>query len=218
MLIFGISFFSTGQFETDLLEGPIGFAPEILGLRSALGGMCLIGGMLLGGRIARQGAFGVRLALALVVVVAGKTGFTIYAPGIGDWQAIWPQLLTGLGLGLLTTLLAVLAFERIDDTRSTDAAGLYGLAGQLAWALGLALLGALQAAHEDGLVARGTAEPIAALWSLRTIVWIELAGTALFIPVALRLDRAARPIRAPGTHPRSSSAGGLDVERPEPAA
>jgi hypothetical protein len=109
------------------------------------------------------------------------------------------------------------AFERIDDTRSDtrspDAAGLYELAGQLAWALGLALRGALQAAHEDGLVARGTAEPIAALWSLRAIVWIELAGTALFIPVALRLDRGARTIRARALATRPGSVQRFDRRR-----
>jgi hypothetical protein len=187
LLCFGLDMFSTGQFETDLLGGPLGFSPTVLGLRSALGGVLLIAGVTLGGAMVRRASSAALIAMALLVVLAGKVGFTLYQPGIHAWTAISPQLVTGLGFGMLTTVLAVVAFAEVAPSSSADAASLYGFAGQLAWAFGLAFLGATQGYREDELLRSGTAAEVARLWSLRYVIWLELAGTAALLPIALAL-------------------------------
>jgi MFS family permease len=189
LFCFGLDFFSTGQFETDLLGGPLGFSAEMLGLRSALGGVLLIGGVLVGGWLLRRTAAPLLVAIALVIVIAGKVGFTLYEPGIHAWTAISPQLITGVGIGALTTVLAVVAFAEVDPSSSADAASLYGFAGQLAWAFGLALLGATQATREDDLLRAGSTADLARLWSLREVIWLELAGTVALLPLAVALAR-----------------------------
>jgi DHA2 family multidrug resistance protein len=187
----GIALFSTGQFEIDLLGGPLGFSSELLGVRGALGSAALIAGVLAAGVALRWTPAPRLVVAALLITAIGKYGFTFYGPGIGRFGAMWPQVVTSFGIGCLNTCLAVVAFDTLSTARRNDASSLYVLAAWLGWMLGLALLGAVQGWLEGGLLTSGLDAPAAEARSLAGIIRIEFVATALLLPLGLLV----RPLR-----------------------
>lgn len=165
---------STGIFETVMLAGALGFAPEDVGLLNALRGVALLGGIGLGALAVRAGGAARGSAVGLVVLCAGKFGYTLWAPGTSLVQAAWPGIVSSIGFGMLGTATAVLAFATVDRARSAAAASVYVVSGVVGSAVGVALLDALR----SWLAARsGTTS------SYTEVFWLELSVTLVLLPL-----------------------------------
>ncbi len=189
LVTLGVGFFSTGQFQTDMLGGVLSDSPELISLRSALGAVALTGGIMLGGRLTGKVRPAPLAALAIAIALVGKLGFTAYGPDITPYQAIWPQIVSGFGLGLMSTPVAVAAFATIAREKTDQATGIFVLASRLGGALGVAILGVVLDRLQAG-AAGGTRLTVESTAPFLAIFWIELVGTAAFLPPAMMLGRA----------------------------
>lgn len=183
----GVAAFSTGQFQIDLLAGPLQMPSQLISLRSALGAVALLAGVTVGGRLITHVAAPQVVLSALAVTLVGKYAFTAYGPGIGVMAVVWPQLVSGFGLGVLATTLAVVAYGTLAPSAAQAGASFFVLSGSLGSALGLALLGVVLNLYQ--LRAEALAVGVAGD-SLRQpfldVFWLEFIGTALcigFVPL-----------------------------------
>ncbi len=188
---FGAAFFSTGQFQIDLLGGPLALHPDVLSLRSSLGAAALLAGVVLGGVRLRLVSIGRLVAGAFVVVLVGKYAFTRYTFGLTVLEAVWPQIVTGFGLGLISTPLAVWAYKTLPHSATKDAASLFALGTQLGSAFGIALLGIVLSLLQNRRVSlvtpgRSSLEPFYAVF------WIEFFGTVLLLLTTLLAFRSRK--------------------------
>ena len=185
LLTFGAAFFSTGQFQIDMLGGPLHMSPEVLSLRSGLGAAALLAGVVLGGLLLQKLKADSLIVSAFVIVLVGKYAFTRYGVDLTTTGAIWPQVVTGFGLGLLTTPLAVSAYRTLPATTTKDAASLFSMATQLGSGLGIALLGIVLSYLQESVSSLVRGSPFASLLPFLEIFWIELVGTALLLLATL---------------------------------
>ena len=109
LIAFGVAATCTGQIETAELATLLNFSGFFIGVRGALGGVAWLVGVLGGGWLVDH--IGARRALlaAMLVLVWGRFGYTSYAPGLDMIDALWPNIVTSVGYGLVGTSLAVLA-------------------------------------------------------------------------------------------------------------
>ncbi len=182
VIALGVAAFSTGQFQIDLLAGPLRLSSTLISLRSALGAVALLAGVSAGGwLIARMNAPGVVLG-AMAVTLIGKYAFTAYSPGIGTVAIVWPQLVSGFGLGVLGTALAVIAYNTLAPSSAQAGASFFVLSGQLGGALGLALLGVVLDVFQLRARTTGVSDAGSSLTQpFLDIFWLEFIGTALCV-------------------------------------
>lgn len=178
-LTLGAAFFSTGQFEIDLLGGLLAVHADVLSLRSSLGGAALLAGVVLGGVLLHYIKPEPLIILSLIVALTGKYAFTHYGYDMSAIAIIWPQVVSGFGLGLLATPLAVLAYETLAKSLTNDGASLFVMATQLGYAFGIAVLGIVLNYLQTDV---GVRSPESVVQPFLAIFWIELFGTALLIP------------------------------------
>jgi len=176
---------STGIFETLMLSSVLGFSPELLGEINAYRGAALMVGIVVGALVASRGHHAKGAVAGLVVLCAGKVGYTFWNLQTSVLGATWPGVVTSIGYGMLATVLAVMAFDTIDRRRSAAAASVFVFGGVVGSALGVALLDAFRAWRDLG--GAGGAELLS---SYRAVFWIELLVTVLLIPLALAGSRA----------------------------
>lgn len=168
---------STGVFETVMLGSELGFSPEQLGVINAARGVALLLGVGLGAvAVARLHPLGASVA-ALLVLAAGKYGYTLWGSGTTLLGATWPGVVSSIGYGMLTTSLAVLAFISVGAARQAAAASVFVFAGVVGSAGGVALLDAFRAWRGSGAGR--------AMSSYTEVFWLELLATLLLIPLAL---------------------------------
>lgn len=185
VLTLGSAFFSTGQFEIDLLGGPLAVPPDVLSLRSSLGGLSLLAGVVLGGFLLRRVSPKLLASFSLVIALVGKFAFTRYGPGMSTFDIVWPQAVSGFGLGLLATALAVMAYVTLAKPLTQDGASLFVTATQLGYAFGVAVLGIILNFLQTHA---GTGTPEHTLRPFLDIFWVEFVSTALLIPLLLLVD------------------------------
>lgn len=184
-LTYGAAFFSTGQFQIDLLGGPLKMSPDALSLRSSLGAAALLAGVVLGGVLLHKIGPGRLVVGAFVIVLIGKYAFTRYTFGMTLPDVIWPQMVTGLGLGLITTPLAVYAYQTLPTTATKDVASLFALATQLGSGFGIALLGiALSFLQGRSLLYTGDPARVS-LEPFLAVFWLEFSGTVALLLAGL---------------------------------
>jgi MFS family permease len=171
---FGLNIVTTGQFEILLLGDVLHTSPEILGLRSALGGLAQIAGVLVVGYGLKRERLIPFLSFAAVVTLFGLYGYTWYGPHMSSALALWTRMVSGFGIGLCTAALAVAAFDSLPNTMSGQAASLLALASALGTAFGLAGLNAIfkSVAH-----AGFTGE----LDAYRTVLWVQVFGLVMLL-------------------------------------
>jgi DHA2 family multidrug resistance protein len=188
LLTVGVAFFCSGQFETDMLGGMLHDSPELIGMRGTLGGIAITAGVMLGGRLIARYRTSTVILASFVITLIGKFGFTFYGPDVTPFMAIWPQVISGLGIGLMSTPIAVAAFDTLPSSKNDQGSSLFVLSSRLGSAVGVAVLGvALDHLQAD---AGGSRHIVESTGPFLTIFWIELIGTAAFIPFSGALGHA----------------------------
>ncbi len=193
VLCCGIGAFSTGFFQTTML-GSVGFDTAFLGVRGACGGVALLIGLALAGRALGWTRPLLVFAGGLGLLLAGKYGFTFYAPGVSDLTAIWPAVVSSVGFGVLSAVMATLAFRSLAPEQVTAAAGIFVLCQQLGYAFGVAGLDAFLQVRAAHLLADGASHGFAVEMAFLEVFWLELAAS-LLLPVLILLRRS--PVLAP---------------------
>lgn len=130
----------------------------------------------------------------LLLLAVGKVGFTYYAPGLTDVGAVWPAVVSSVGFGVLTAVLATLAFRSLAPAQVGAASGIFVLSQQLGYALGVATLDAYLQVRTERLLAGGMPPGSAAELAFLELFWVELIA-AVLLPVAVLVRR--RPVLAP---------------------
>ena len=108
----------------------------------ALGSLALMLGLGVAGRMLGWSRPLVVFASGMLLLALGKVGFTWYAPGLTEVGAVWPAVVSSVGFGVITAVLATLAFRSLAPAQVGAASGLFVLSQQLGYALGLAMLDA----------------------------------------------------------------------------
>ena len=175
---FGINVFTTGLFETLMLGEALRMPAEILGVRSALGGLAQIAGVLVAGYWGRR-VYTFRLTLgAFVTMLVGLYGYTLYAPDMSYALAMWTRLVCGFGIGLSASILATAAFDSLPHELNGQGASLLALSSALGTTVGIAVLdGVLGAAMQGGQ--GGLVD------AYQLVFWIQLVGMAALLPLIL---------------------------------
>jgi DHA2 family multidrug resistance protein len=172
---FGLNIVTTGQFEILLLGSVLHTSPEILGLRSALGGLAQIAGVLIVGYGLKRERLIPFLLLASCMTLLGLYGYTLYGPNMSPALALWTRMASGFGIGLCTASLAVAAFDSLPDAMSGQGASLFALASALGTAFGLAGLNIIFKSV-DHLGFAGELE------AYGTVLWTQVFGLILLLP------------------------------------
>jgi DHA2 family multidrug resistance protein len=201
-LCFGIGAFSTAFFQTAMLGSVLHFDTAFLGVRGACGSLALMLGLALAGRALGWSRPFLVFASGLLLLAVGKLGFTYYAPGLTDLGAVWPAVVSSIGFGVLTAVLATLAFRSLTPAQIGAASAIFVLSQQLGYALGVALLDAYLQVRTEHLLAVGTPPAFANELAFLELFWVELIA-AVLLPVAVLVRR--RPVLAPLTAPVTQS-------------
>ncbi|MCW5892152.1 MAG: MFS transporter [bacterium] len=194
VLCFGIGAFSTAFFQTAMLGSVVGFDSGFLGMRGACAGAALLLGLAAAGRMLGVTRPLAVFAAGLGLLLVGKYGFTHYAPGLSPLGAIWPAAVSSVGFGVVSAVLATLAFRSLSPSQVPAAAGLFVLGQQLGYALGVAALDAFLQVRTEQLLAGGHPGAFATELAFLELFWVELAASVL-LPVLVLLRRA--PALAP---------------------
>jgi DHA2 family multidrug resistance protein len=175
---FGINIFTTGLFETLMLGEALRMPAEILGFRSALGGLTQIAGVLVAGYWGQR-IYTFRLTLAaFATMLVGLYGYTLYAPGMDYALALWTRMICGFGVGLSASILATAAFDSLPHALNGQGASLLALASALGTTVGIAVL--------DGVLGAVTREGQGGLVNAYQLVfWVQLVGMATLLPMIL---------------------------------
>ena len=198
LLCFGIGASSTAFFQTAMLGSVLGFDATFLGVRGALGSVALMLGLGAAGHALGVSRPLVVFAAGMVLLAAGKLGFTAYGPGLTEVGAVWPAVVSSVGFGVITAVLATLAFRSLPPAAVGAASGLFVLGQQLGYALGVAVLDAYLQERTVQLLADGTPRAFAVELAFLELFWVELIA-AVLLPVAVlaRRRRVMAPLPAP---------------------
>ena len=156
----GALLFTTIVFLPALSEGPLGYSPTEAGLIIAPRGAATMVTMLAIRYVIDRIDCRFLLAIGLVITPGAFALMSELPPHGGALWLAGASTVQGLGVGLLFTPLATLAFSSLAAELRTDAAGVYNLLRQLGCAAGVAIMTAvLQARIETGydLLIRGAA-------------------------------------------------------------
>lgn len=198
-LSFGINIFTTGQFEILLLGGAFHVSPEILGLRSALGGLAQIAAVVVTGYWFHRKRLLPFLVCASALLLLGLYGYTWYEPQASSSVILWTRMISGFGMGLSTAVLAVAAFDSLATSQNGQAASLLALASALGTALGLAGLNAVF----TSVTRAGLLNEINAYY---LVFWVQFIGVALLLPVLLGFRSRSAAATHPAIHRETNTA------------
>lgn len=179
---------STGIFETLMLASVLGFEPETLGTINLFRGVALLAGIALGGWLVSRGLYASGAMAGLAVLCSGKAGYTLWGSQTSMLAAIWPGVVSSVGYGMLTTIMAAMALAGVERRRSAAAASVFVFSGVVGSALGIAALDAFRAWRDVGGALTGSV----AVASYTAVFWIELLVTLLLIPLLLAGSRGGK--------------------------
>ena len=197
VIAFGVAATSTGQIETAELGTLLHFSGFFIGIRGALGGVAWLIGVLGGGWLVVHAGARRALLIALLVLVWGRYGYTDYEPGLNMIDAMWPNIVTSVGYGLVGTSLAVLAFQNIPKHFSDAASSLYVLGWQLGPALGVAILNGFVATREASMIAGGVDEMEARILAALDAIWLEFSCALVLVPLVYWFRKRRKDAREP---------------------
>lgn len=197
VVAFGVAATSTGQIETAELGTLLHFSGYFIGIRGALGGVAWLIGVLGGGWLVAHIGARRALLIALLILVWGRFGYTNYEPGLNMIGALWPNIVTSVGYGLVGTSLAVLAFQNIPKRLSDAASSLYVLGWQLGPALGVAVLNGLVATREATMIAGGVDVQEARVLAALSAIWLEFSFALVLVPLVYWFRKRRKDAREP---------------------
>jgi DHA2 family multidrug resistance protein len=149
--VVGALLFTTIVFLPALSEGPLGYDATEAGLTIAPRGIATMAAMLAMRYVIDRVDCRILLAIGLVITPGAFALMSELPPHGGAFWLAAASAVQGLGVGLLFTPLATLAFSSVAAELRTDAAGVYNLLRQLGCATGVAIMTAvLQARIESG--------------------------------------------------------------------
>jgi DHA2 family multidrug resistance protein len=183
---------NTNAFCTVMLGDVSGYPAEWLGLRGSLGGIAIIVGQLLAGRMNdRMGSRAV-LATGFTLLMAGKVGYLLYGVATPLPAAIWPFFVNDTGFGFIIVALAALNFRGVPQALNASAAGLFVQAGFVGQMAGYAIFEETLEALQGGTRTPYPAPP----GPFHELLAIELVAGLLVALLCLAFRRTAQPATA----------------------
>lgn len=142
-MVMGLSMFGATFAQPILLEKLLDYPTVTAGLVMAPRGLATMLSMRFAGRLI--GRFDTRAIVTAGVLLSAWGSFQMsrYNLEIAPWDAIWPTLFQGLGLGLIYVPLAALQLATLPPALSAEAAGLGSLLRTLGQSLGISIVSTL---------------------------------------------------------------------------
>lgn len=127
------------------LEDVMNFSPMTIGLSLFPGAVATGLTIQLAGRLADRIDPRIPILTGILTTIAGMFMFAALPAGSGYWDVFWPQVVRGVGIGMLFVPLTTLAMREIPMTKISGATGLYTLIRQLGGSFGIAILASMVA-------------------------------------------------------------------------
>jgi DHA2 family multidrug resistance protein len=176
-----------------LMQGLLGYPVMVSGLVSVPRGLCMLGALLVIGRldalIDRRLLVGVGLAFCL----AGFWRMTGFNLQMSTDSIIWASVVLGIGSGIVYVPLSTLAFMTIDPSLRPEASALVNLARNLSGSMGLALIQALTVFNTQSMHASMVSRITAGALNLRGMSSV-LHGTREAVAFNAEITRQANMI------------------------
>lgn len=192
-LVMGVAVINMGLLEMEALTEVVGFDPEHVGSSGAIQAVALLVGVVFAARALSFGRVRDLLVLGLSMMAVGKFGTTLYEPGISFFAALWPPALIQAGVGILATVLAVVAFDNLAPSMIVAGTSLFVFSRVLSQALGLGAFNTLRVLRESQLVADGITQSRATALSFSNMFSLGVIISLALIPVALILGKSRGP-------------------------
>ncbi len=139
--LFGLALYGVMVILPIFLQEHMGYEPQTSGLVMAPQGLGAMVSMWAAGRLLNRGANPRALAITGVILGAFGSSFTLsYNLGISPSWVIWPGVIRGLGLGLISIPLFTIAFSTLTKAETAEGSGLFNLMRNLGGSVGIALI------------------------------------------------------------------------------
>jgi MFS family permease len=191
------------------LQGVLGYSATATGLAYVPGSLAVIGGSLVGARLAGRVGAKYTVALGLLAVTAAMLiarGISV-AGGLPHLLGAW--VLSGAGLGCASVPATSLGVSAVADDERGLASGLLNTAAQIGTALGIAALLALAAAATPGPAGGGASSPGARVQGYRlgylAAAGVSAAGLLTGVLVIRSPQMAGREPKEAGRRPQAAS-------------
>ncbi|WP_234714076.1 MFS transporter [Mycolicibacterium chlorophenolicum] len=134
----------------------------------------------------------VLIGTGMVLAAVGLVLLAGVHPSWGLWQLLPGLLVEGLGLGLATTPITTAAMLQVPDERSGIASATLNVFRMVGLSLGVAVMGAVVAAHWPGDLARSTVDAAAFTTGIAMGFWVNAVLAVLAAVLAVVAIRAPR--------------------------
>jgi DHA2 family multidrug resistance protein len=185
MFVFGLGMFGTIALQPIMLENLFHYNAETTGLVMAPRGLASMAGMFLVSRLIN------RVDLRLIIF----SGFVFSATG--TWMLsqeslqaaplnfVWNGLVQGFGLGMIFVPLSTLAYETLNKSQTSDAAGIYNLSRTIGSSVGISVATALLS-HANHMSQTGLSAAVTAT-NPAVSQWLAAQGMTLQNPQAISM-------------------------------
>ncbi|MBT6202361.1 MAG: MFS transporter [Rhodospirillaceae bacterium] len=192
LIVFGFNMVSTGLFQVEFLgKDPI-LTPEVIGLRSSIAAGTLLLGFIISGWLCQKHSYATGLFGGLALTFVAKVGYLFYNDDSSALDAIWPVAFSGVSFGMVTGVVATLAYRTIGKNHAADIATCFILATYLGASLGTGILDEVLVAFDTLFVAQGMAAGAALERAFKSEFWVELVISVLLLWPAWLLLRGLK--------------------------
>jgi MFS family permease len=152
----------------------------------------------------------------LLLFAAGLVDFSLAGVNDGFWQLLPAMLLSGAGISLLFGPVTAAVMAGVPVWKAGVASGVLNATRQAGSSLGLAVMGAIVAAHSDDILGRGAAFKVDFVAGYQDAM---LLAAAVAVLGALVGGLAIRNVKgAPGRPPQGAGQPQAQPTQPEPVA
>lgn len=153
-------------------------SPEQLAVRCTVGSIAMVVAVTAAERLMRCLSATIALLVPLVFLIVGHAGFVGYEQGLAFFQLEWPAAVSGVGCGMLMSVLAVMACRDVPPARLAAAASLFALSTS-----------GPPSAWPASCVSHGPDAGGRPLWGYRMVFIVETVINLLTVPLVFVLHK-----------------------------
>lgn len=139
MFAFGLGLFGTIALQPLMLENLFGYNAQTTGLVMAPRGLASAAGMLLVSRLINRVDSRLIILTGFVLSAIGTWRFSQLSLQAAEINFVWPGVIQGLGMGMIFVSLSTLAYETLQRSETSQAAGIFNLARTIGSSVGISV-------------------------------------------------------------------------------
>ncbi len=143
MFAFGLGLFGTIALQPLMLENLFHYTAQTTGLVMAPRGLASATGMLLVSRLINRVDLRLIILCGFALSAIGTWRFSQLSLQAAEINFIWPGVIQGLGMGMIFVPLSTLAYETLQRSETSQAAGIFNLARTIGSSVGISVATAI---------------------------------------------------------------------------